>query len=612
MAASEVLRHVIPQLGLQEVVLHPPAESVYTRLQAEKEVERLNQLRHLGALSRAFPGTRQARWDYTFAMLHYSSELRVPGMNSRFRLGRVEFSSAIAALQTIALLWNVGHLPGTFSVEKGVYRYMHSVRPDEPAEVLIWPHDGTGAVSTFKSGANRLLQSYDYLGLARVLAVIKVLSFSAGTDDDLHPLFEEFAGRFLLEINLEHSGQWPKLRRAFRLIRHLAYLTLDAPFTGLSWMPRIPVFLQQTLASGTTDLSRIDAKVSEVLSPIERSIYESVYHSPEARRESALVAEQVVEHLSRLPEPAAAGEIQGWMGCGLFEELDLGRTPSPSEVKRVVAIRLRSHFSLPAESPAELEDDLKQRGFTHAAVFQYPAWNSDILLEPDELIIDVMTTAAVTANQVGKVILWIISRLDNLSAQPDDVVSVWIKNELESAYASLLSSAIQLCYEGVSARLEPWRLREFGLFPDGGIAETRGAIWASTARLDDRVTRYLVRDRSKSIPSQLRDQYAELMGLRELRLWLRRKWAGKKELRQRWLVVTSSVQFCRDSRRLIEFDGGLVKLSTRSGRMTWYGLESKTGGGSPLHSLNRRIRVLGITGNTHSLTSRYAVLELPL
>jgi hypothetical protein len=610
MAKSKVLKHVIPHIGKREIVLYPPSDVVYDRLWAEKEIRRLNKLRHLGALSHAFPGARHARWDYTLAMLHYCDELRVPGMNSKFTIGRIEFSSAIAALQSISLLWNVGHLPGTFSVEKGVYQFLHSVYPEDPTEGLPWSGNGDEAVDILKSNAASLLRSEDYSGLSRVLAVVKILNFSTGVDDFLYSMLEDFVGPFFLEIRSHQSTQWPKLRRAFSLVRHLAYLTLDASYTGLRWSPNVPALLQQTLTTGSDDLHRIASRISEILSPLERSTYELIYHSPDARRECALIAGHVYNRLSEVPD--LASEIHRWMGCGLFRELRLGRRISPSKLKRVAGIRLRSHFALPSDSPVEIEEHLRNKGFTHPTVFEYKAWNSDVLLEPDEIIVDAITKGSCSANHIGRLLLWIITKIDDLDSLLDEPFSMLVKNDVERSYLSLLSRAIQINFRGIDVQLEPWRLQDFGLFPDVGIADDKGAIWAASPRLDDPITRYILRDRSRSIHASLRDKYAELMGLRELRLRLRRDWARKKELRQRFLIVTASVRFCDDERRLIEFDGGLVKISTRSGRMTWYGLESKRGRSSPLQSLRRRIRVLGLDGATYPLTNRHAVLEMSL
>ncbi len=610
MAKSKVLEHVIPHIGITRITLYPPSDVVYNRLWAEKEIRRLNKLLHLGALSYAFHGARHARWDYTLAMLYYSNALRVPGMNSEFRIGRIRFSSGTAALQSLSLFWNVGHLPGTFSVEKGVYQYLHSVYPEDPTEGLPWSGNGDEAVDKLKSGAARLLRSEDYSGLARVLAVIKLLNFSTGVDDFLRSMLEDFVGPFFFEIPSHQSTQWSKLRRAFTLVRHLAYLTLDASYTGLTWPPNVPALLQQTLTAGSLDLDRIASEISEVLSPVERSTYELIYHSPDARRECTFTARRVHDYLSQAPDPT--GEIRRWMGCGLFQELHLGRRVGRSKLTRVADIRLRSHFASPSDSPVEIEEHLRNKGFTHPAVFKYRAWNSDVLWEPDETIVDAITEGSCSANHIGRLLLWLITNIDGLDSLPDETLPMLVKNDVERSYLSLLSCAIQINFQNIELQLVPWRLRDFGLFPDVGIADNKGAIWAASPRLDDPRTRYILHDRTRFIHASLRDQYAELTGLRELRSRLRQDWAGKKELRQRFLMVTASVRFCDDQKTRMEFDGGLVKISTRSGRMTWYGLETKTGQSNALASLTRRIRVLELDGDVYALTHRHAVFEMPL
>ena len=613
MANYKVVEHVIPHIGKREIALYSPSDMVYNRLLAEKEIERLNKILHLGALSHALPGARHARWDYTCAMLHYCDELRVYGMNSGFKIGRIEFSSAIAALQSLCLLWNVGHLAGTFPVEKGVYQYLHAVHPDDPTDGLPWPEDSNEVVDRLKSNAAGLLRSEDYSGLSRVLAVIKILNFSTGVDDLLRHMLEDFVGPFLLDVTPYHqSSQWPKLRRAFTLIRHLAYLNLDGCYTGLRWSPNVSTLLQQTLSSGSTDLdlNRIASEIGEILSPVERSTYELIYHSPDARRECALIADHIRNHLSQVTD--VPHELRRWMGCGLLEDMELGSGIISSKLKRVADIHLRSHFALPSDSPVEIEEHLRKKRFTHPTVFRYRAWNSDILLEPDEIIVDAFTEGACSVNHIGTLLLWLITKIDDINSLPDDLPSMLLKNDVERAYLSLLCRAIQVKFEDINLQLEPWRLQRYGLFPNVGISEDKGGIWAAGPRLDDPVTRYILRDRSRRIHPIYRDEYAELMGLRELRLRLRRDWPAKKELRQRFLMVTASVRLCDDKRRRMEFDGGMLKISTRSGRMIWYGLESKSGRSSPLHSLERRIRTLGLDGEAYSLTNRHAVLELPL
>ena len=121
------IEHVIPQVGPFSVDLYAPADDLYSILHNKREIQRLRKLRHLGALSFVLEGARFARWDYTAALLYYASRLSIPKFNSRFKIGRVEFSSTVASLQVASLAWNIGHVPGTFSVEKGIYRYLNSL-----------------------------------------------------------------------------------------------------------------------------------------------------------------------------------------------------------------------------------------------------------------------------------------------------------------------------------------------------------------------------------------------------------------------------------------------------------------------------------------------------
>ena len=50
---------------------------------------------------------------------------------------------------------------------------------------------------------------------------------SSNEEDFIYSLVCSFASPFLLEFDPNASRQWTKLRKAFKIARHLAYLTLD-------------------------------------------------------------------------------------------------------------------------------------------------------------------------------------------------------------------------------------------------------------------------------------------------------------------------------------------------------------------------------------------------
>ncbi len=93
---------------------------------------------------------------------------------------------------------------------------------------------------------------------------------------------------------------------------------------------------------------------------------------------------------------------------------------------------------------------LKDKGFSHPIVFTYKAWNSDILLEPDEVIIDVMGSESPTPNDVGKLLVWLMTQFEDFEATPSDTFFLLRKAELENAYISLLKRAIGLAYPRLS------------------------------------------------------------------------------------------------------------------------------------------------------------------
>lgn len=606
---KSIIRHVIPQVGIKELTLYPPADEIYRRFRQPRERNRLIKLRHLGALSHAFPGVRQSRWDYTVTMLFYCDEMRLTGLSSSFRIGRVHFSSGISALQSLALIWNIGHLPGTFSVEKGLIRHLIESNPTNPSDGLNWPYKNSPLVSRIMKAADQFIKSNDYMSISRVLAVNKLLAFCSYTSDTLFHFCEDFAFPFLLDEITVPSIQWPKLSQAFRLIRHLAYLTLDLHFTDISWSLGIPTLFRQMVSDKDSDLTIIDEQIREILSPIERITFDSIYNSPEARRESVLVADLAYNKLNSINSPK--DEISRWLSMGLFRELKLGRRPSPLTLKRVASIHLRSHFAVWNKSPNEIEEELRETGTSHPGVFEYKSWNTQNLFEPDELIIDLLNKDQINVDQIGKLFIKLISNVDDLDQDYDDPFALLLKNDLEAAYKSLLVSAIDLSFDNLHLDIEPWPLNRYGLFSDLSIARGRGAIWASNSKLNDNYIRHILHNRSRYIDPSMRERYAELLGLSELRKRLRQSW-GKKDLRQRCLIITASVRLRNKIQPLIEFDGGLVTISARSGRMIWYGLETKSAGGNPRRSLERRLRTLGFRFSTYSISKNHAYVEISL
>ena len=397
------IEHVIPQLGFVTVPLFPPADWVYEKLKAEGELRRLSQLRHLGALSFALEGARLARWDYTAALIYFSWLFKLKGFNSTFRLGGEEFSSSIAALQCLSLVWNTGHLPGTFATEKGVYRFLYKKSQDDPVGVLDWPFDGVEEINEIRKYANSFLSSTDYTGLSRVLAVRKLLGYCKNDSDRLYKFTIGFFAPFMLGYDPGHSIQWSKLRSAFSLIRHLSYLTVDIPFSGQRWTPNVPDLFDYYINQEKKDiqLDHLSDCISELLSPIEKQIYDHLYHSDRARSEVSIFSNAVTKKLLSVTKPSTM--ISNWGLEGLTRKLNLKKRKRYA-VNRCVLIKLRSHFTSYPGRIVAIEEELRSLGFDLSVAYEYKAWNSDTMFEPDELLVDVILSGAPNQDDIGRIL----------------------------------------------------------------------------------------------------------------------------------------------------------------------------------------------------------------
>ena len=464
-------------------------------------------------------------------------------------------------------------------------------------------------VKNIISKADSLLVNQDYLGVSRVLAVLKLLKISKTNTWLLNWIFS-VAAPFLLDYEDEDSYKWNKIENAFRLIRHCAYLTLDYSISGIEWGPDIPHFIYKFLSSKQSMyIEEIVENISEVLSPIERHIYNNIYHNPIARKEVALVSNQVYEFLNKNKNPY--NHINNWLTYYYFSQLQLGKKLNFSDCNRVASFKLRSNFSFFTENYAALEIELKKKKFQLPVIFEYRSWNSDILLEPNEVIVDILTTKIVRPEDVGKLLSWLIYKFENFKLEYIDDFELFKKLELSSTYLELLTRAVELSFPNIHVRFQPWQLSKFGILSDFTSNLYQGGVWASNSLMNDPVTKHILRKRWHKLPQELKASYWELQGISFLRDILRKKWQYKN-LRHKCLVFTGSIRFSTIDRDLIEYDGGILTVSSRSGKLVWYGMESKSGNKNPKQSLEKRLSKLDIKYEVFTINKDYAYAKVQL
>lgn len=594
-AGTRQMCYTLPHLGVVSFQLYPPADEVYDLLDSNNEIKRLKKLQHTGVLSLALPGVYRSRWDYTVSMLYFAHRLSGEGLNSGFMLGGVRFTSMKSALQTLALLWNIGHLPGTFAVEKGVARYLYDLSPDRPATTLLWPQPAGVDVTILQDAANDALRVRDYLLISRLLGLLKLLEYSHRGDVRARR-YIEFISEFIFH-GLRRSQdlyRWRRVEYLFSLLRHISYLNLDASLSGMSWAPDVPTMFHSHMENSTTvsrEATLLD-ELPEILSPIERAVYRNLYHRPESRLIVAVVADHVHTFLSNVANPERV--ISVWMRRSSINTVLRGLQLADIQAgySRIGMIKLRSHFIVAGRPLAGLEAGLKHTSEHRPVVLRWESWNSERLIEPDEIIIENYVKGTARPSHVGKLLTALTNMFDDWDLDPRDTVGLLRTLDLQSAYLTLLSKALSLLCTSALVKFVPWPLQVFGLFPELSFGEEVGAVWLGGRDLSNRIVRYLLRDRRRQIPQGLRDRYAELWGLRTLRDHIRPH--QQNQSRVRWFVLTCSIRVQKNGRDLIEFDGGLVRVTTKSGRMVFYGLETKSGRENPVTVLRRKLHHIGI------------------
>lgn len=253
-----------------------------------------------------------------------------------------------------------------------------------------------------------------------------------------------------------------------------------------------------------------------------------------------------------------------------------------------------------------------------ASILRYQPWERQQHIEPPHTYIDFFTTDHIRGGQVGRVIQELAKTLDTPDlgplAQADDFYLLE-RSELGFVYGQLLSTVFSLSLGGQKVTLKPWPISKLktDLY---GVGDT--PVWLSNRDLSDEHIRSLLR-RGKWVGQQhLRTQWAELLGLADLREHLRnedKRKHGASKRRQRHLVLTASIQISEDNNPVAEFDGGIVRISSRTGNMTFFGLETKSKNTSEkaLNALNKRLERLQLaTTKAYSLGKKSAYCEIPL
>jgi hypothetical protein len=520
------------------------------------------------------------------------------------------------------LLCNIGHLPGTYSVEKGLTRFLRTKNKKRPVSSLFTQHE----LATILKSADGEVSSSDYLHLSRVLAVLKLLSgFEAAASDQSKRLCKDFFAPFFLTELRSADIRWYELENLFDLARRLAYLNRDTALVDSPITVTVsPLLSQLTDPEGLTDDALRQSR--EIIAAYEHTVYERFYHAPIARKATAVVASITQELLESAQNPAS--QIMDWL-----KSSDLGDVIDPAEARRrldratpIGRTSWRSLFLNLGPRISLSEDELK-RTLTGGdgdgkdvavCISRYVPPSSVHTIEADHVHLDAFVIGEIENGQcTAKLIAWAADQFDKAGTKTDDYIEWIVKPEMSVIYTQLTSELLSHAYPGIQLSLQPWPLDRLGKFVKYPQRHNDVSIWLTAANLKDKLALHIVR---KPVGAQraVSSIKAELAGLAQLRTALINSWRSFRTIpRKRHFLITASLKLTRvvDGATIErEFDGGILQLSPRSGAGLLFLLETKSGNTSQKSAnvLEKKIQELHLEAQITRLGKRSAFAALKL
>jgi len=321
-------KYYFPLLGKIEFGLGDVPKRTFELLEKLGEIDRLKNLNHIGSLGLVFPGMKQSRYDYTILtlyLIHLISAFKLPGLSSSKELKNISLSGR-DFLQLFTLVSNIGHVPGTFAVEKGILKFLIEQNRVEQLLSGFNQLDLTDEqVSELKTW---MIKGQKYFLTNKLLALVKLCAWleDGRLDDDEKGLLVELAHILFIFILPEKRDEHEEnLFEIYDIVRRIAYLTQDSVYSTKS----IQIDLQSFILNLATKAQSQEPQAKEILSTnfreliyqFEKGIYNQIYHSEKSTVLTSIVVKQVYKFLKEKDAPIS--EILGWLTSQQLNDISL-------------------------------------------------------------------------------------------------------------------------------------------------------------------------------------------------------------------------------------------------------------------------------------------------
>src|ERR1700674_1695040 len=316
MASQETTYH-LPPVGNITYKSRQESSSIHDFLLARGEIERLKRLDHLGIIRLVREGAHHPRWEYVALILHlidkcvHAPQIHVGGRVT-LQDGTV-VSSGAELLKSWALLLNVGHLEWTFMTERALL--FEIARSGGFMDEFATHFADDSTLEQWVRNVVTQTRAYQFF---QALALIRLDAWRRNYHRQAAALSEwrQFLRSYI--ISEGSNERLEGLRRLYRSLRRVAYMSLDTHYTPSALRLDLGELLSDERALEHFVLLRQPAQQDE-LGGLEKQLYDEIYLGPQVLRAIASVESDLrarirrrLNHsgLHRTLEALASGSVQ--------------------------------------------------------------------------------------------------------------------------------------------------------------------------------------------------------------------------------------------------------------------------------------------------------------
>ena len=282
----------MPQLGKVTARLYPFAAESYRLLDHYGHIDRMREIDQLGVIRNVYEGAHHSRWEYVMVqlgLLHHlrTSENENTGVNHARGLGLAAKTkildrepSGTEILQMWTLLFNAGHLPGTFATERALLRYCK-----EHHDLKRVISNGLPQQPDIKDHFKNILEKEEIYSFHKILTYFHIERYRRYTSNA--PKFVDFLHEiisFYIFESEKHGEKQKNLKNIFRRIRQMSYLFLDSQYTPVPLYFNLSTIFLNLPDYLTVLFKERDSSIIRTLDSFESFLSINTYHSADSVR----------------------------------------------------------------------------------------------------------------------------------------------------------------------------------------------------------------------------------------------------------------------------------------------------------------------------------------